>query len=264
MSSGASCRLYLLLVTAVPPFEISSAGGSSSRCAMPVDRGFPAPVSRTAPPRSRVREPCCALLASGALIGVNWFIYVWAIMEGQVYAASIGYYLNPLINVLLGTLFLGERLSRRQWLAVAVAGAGRGAAGGRGDHKPCGISLSLAFSFAFYGLVRKQVSVGSLPGLTIDERNPPAAARQRRGRCGIAGGPQGSSFGQDWFLSLPSSFRAWFCGASCCCSRWLRGRMDYSALGFISIWAPTIRLYSLASRSSANRSEPAKLMSYLC
>ncbi|KPQ33464.1 MAG: rarD protein, partial [Porphyrobacter sp. HL-46] len=200
-----------------------------------------------------------ALLASAALIGVNWFIYVWAIMEGQVYAASIGYYLNPLINVLLGTLFLGERLSRRQWLAVAVAGLAV-ALLAAGAITSLWISLSLAFSFAFYGLVRKQVSVGSLPGLTIESAILllPASAVA----LWYAGGPQGSSFGQDWFLSLAIIFSGVVTAVPLLLFALAARRMDYSALGFIQYLAPTI-VFILGLTIFRQPLEPAKLMSFV-
>ena len=97
----------------------------------------------------------------------HWLVYVWAIQNGEVYAASLGYYINPLINVLLGTLLLGERLTRAQWVAVAIAALGV-ALLAEGALTTLWISLTLAFSFGSYGLVRKRVTVGSLPGLTIE------------------------------------------------------------------------------------------------
>ncbi|MEA1078744.1 EamA family transporter, partial [Klebsiella pneumoniae] len=84
--------------------------------------------------------------------------YVVAIQAGHVLAASIGYYINPLVNVLLGTLFLGERLSRTQWLAVAVAAAGVAVLAVEAVDA-LWVSLSLAGTFGLYGLVRKLVPV---------------------------------------------------------------------------------------------------------
>lgn len=104
---------------------------------------------------------------SALLIGSNWLIYVIAINNGHVLATSLGYYINPLINVLLGTVFLGERLSRVQWAAVALAGIGI-ALLLAGALDTLSIALSLAFSFAIYGYVRKRAPVGALPGLTIE------------------------------------------------------------------------------------------------
>ena len=112
------------------------------------------------------------LLGSATLISINWFVYVWAIQQDQVYAASFGYYINPLVNVLLGTLVLGERLTRAQWVAVALAFCGVAVLAGEAI-TTLWISLALALSFGTYGLLRKQVPVGAVPGLTI--RGDPAA-----------------------------------------------------------------------------------------
>ena len=101
------------------------------------------------------------------LVGTNWLLYVYAVTSGQILAASFGYYLNPLANVLLGRFVLHERLGRLQWLAVAVAGAGISvlAAGASGQ---LWISLTLCVSFALYGLIRKVVPVDSVTGLAVE------------------------------------------------------------------------------------------------
>lgn len=116
-----------------------------------------------------LRDPrTIGLLAiSAALISVNWLVYIWAVQHHYVLAASLGYFLNPLVNVLIGVVMLGERLTRTQMAAVALAAAGVvvlavGAGAG------LWISLTLAVSFAFYGLVRKVAPVESLEGLTIE------------------------------------------------------------------------------------------------
>lgn len=107
------------------------------------------------------------LALSALLIGSNWLIFVIAINNGHVLATSLGYYINPLINVVLGTVFLGERLTRVQWAAVALAGAGIALLLG-GALDTLAVALSLAFTFAFYGFVRKKAPVGAVPGLTIE------------------------------------------------------------------------------------------------
>lgn len=104
---------------------------------------------------------------SALLIGSNWLIYVIAINSGHVLATSLGYYINPLINVLLGTVFLGERLSRVQWGAVLLAALGI-ALLLAGAVETLAVALGLACTFAFYGYVRKQAPVGAVPGLTIE------------------------------------------------------------------------------------------------
>lgn len=101
------------------------------------------------------------------LIGGNWLLYTYAVTSGHILAASFGYYLNPLANVLLGRFVLKERLSRLQWGAVAIAGAGISvlAAGSLGQ---LWISLTLCLSFALYGLFRKVVAADALSGLAIE------------------------------------------------------------------------------------------------
>jgi chloramphenicol-sensitive protein RarD len=107
------------------------------------------------------------MMLSAVLISINWLVYVWAVNNGLILAASLGYYLNPLLNVLVGTMFLGERLNRTQWTAVAVAVAAVAvlAAGALGT---LWISLTLAASFCSYGVVRKFAPVGAIPGLAIE------------------------------------------------------------------------------------------------
>jgi chloramphenicol-sensitive protein RarD len=104
------------------------------------------------------------LCASALLISANWLLYVWAIQNGRVIESSLGYFINPLVNVLLGVLVLRERLSRVQWGAVALAAAGvvhlTWLAGA-----PPWIALVLALSFGSYGLVRKTIAVDALAGL---------------------------------------------------------------------------------------------------
>jgi chloramphenicol-sensitive protein RarD len=107
------------------------------------------------------------LLLSSVLISSNWGIYIWAVTSGRVVDASLGYFINPLVNVLLGVLVLHERLNRAQWLAVAVAAIGvlwLSFAYGQ----PPWIALALACSFGVYGLIRKVAAVDAVPGLAIE------------------------------------------------------------------------------------------------
>jgi chloramphenicol-sensitive protein RarD len=183
------------------------------------------------------RRALLVLTASAALIAVNWFVYVWAIQTGEVYAASLGYYINPLVNVLLGTLLLGERLSRRQWVAVGLAGIGV-AVLIAGALTTLWISLTLALSFGTYGLLRKQVAVGSLPGLTIE------SAILLPLSAGIAWWyamtPAGSSFGQDSFLSFAIILGGVLTAVPLLMFAVAARRMDYSTLGFTQFLAPSI------------------------
>ena len=177
------------------------------------------------------------LLASSLLIAVNWVVFVVAVNGGQVFAASLGYYINPLVNVLLGTLFLGERLNRAQWWAVALAGAGV-AALAFGALDTLWISLVLGVTFGLYGLARKLAPVGSLPGLTIEAALllPLAIATA----WWFAAGPRLSSFGNDaetsWLLVGAGVLTAVPLLLFAVAAR----RMDYSTLGFVQFLSPTI------------------------
>ncbi|MFO7644222.1 MAG: EamA family transporter RarD [Desulfosarcina sp.] len=107
------------------------------------------------------------LLFTAILVGGNWLIYIWAVNNGRVLQASLGYYINPLVNVVLGMVFLRERLRSAQTVAVILAGLGvLNLTLGYGVFP--WVSLALAFSFACYGLVRKVAPVGALVGLTVE------------------------------------------------------------------------------------------------
>lgn len=104
---------------------------------------------------------------TASLIGVNWLLYVYAVTSGHILAGSLGYYLNPLANVLLGRFILHERLSRLQWTAIAIAAAGVSAMA-LGALSQLWISLTLCISFATYGLLRKLAPVDAVAGLTVE------------------------------------------------------------------------------------------------
>lgn len=114
------------------------------------------------------RRALANLVASAGFIAINWLVYVWAVLHGEVLAASLAYFLNPLLNVLLGVVLLGERMNRTQGAAVALAGAGVALFAFGSSWIALAISLSLAISFALYGLIRKTVSVGALEGLMVE------------------------------------------------------------------------------------------------
>ncbi|WP_420143544.1 EamA family transporter RarD [Sphingobium sp.] len=115
----------------------------------------------------RDRRLVLPLAGSAIMIGINWLTYVWAVNEGHVVAASLGYFLNPLVNVTLGVFVLKERLRRPQMLAIMVASVGV-AILAASALTTLWISLSLAFSFAFYGLLRKLTPVAPMTGLGVE------------------------------------------------------------------------------------------------
>lgn len=109
-----------------------------------------------------------AMLAlSGVLIAFNWGLYIWAVNAGHVIETSLGYFINPLVNVVLGVALLHERMNRVQWLSVAMAAAGVGWLTWQYGQAPW-IAIGLALSFAAYGLIRKLVAVEAVTGLGIE------------------------------------------------------------------------------------------------
>lgn len=104
------------------------------------------------------------LAVAALMLSSNWLIFVWAVVNDQVLSTSLGYFINPLINILLGYLFLQERLTSQQTIAVAIAAVGTAYMGWYLGATPW-ISLSLALLFGGYGLVRKRLSVGPMTGL---------------------------------------------------------------------------------------------------
>lgn len=183
------------------------------------------------------RRTMALLLLTALLIAVNWLLYVYAVVSGHILAGSLGYYLNPLMNVLLGRVVLKERLSGLQWAAVAMAAAGISAlaVGALGQ---LWISLGLAVSFATYGLLRKIAPVDSVAGLSVETALlfPLAAAWLAWGVA--AGQPSfGSTTNEALLLALAGIVSTTplllFTGAA--------RRLRYSTLGMLQFIAPTLQ-----------------------
>jgi chloramphenicol-sensitive protein RarD len=227
--------LYLMLVKAVPPVEFV---GWRIVFTLPVCAVLVLALRQTAQLRAALAWPVLRLLLlSSVMIAINWLVYTVAVQTGHVLATSIGYYMNPLANVLAGTLFLGERLSQRQWLAVALAALGVSLLAWDALDT-MGISLALAGSFCAYGLIRKLAPVESLPGLTVESLIllGPASALL----IWTAQGPAGSAFGHDSTLSLLIAASGVVTALPLLMFAMAARRMDYSTLGMVQFLAPTI------------------------
>ena len=189
--------------------------------------------------RAAVAAPkvLATLVLTSILIAANWLIWIWAVLNGHVLEGSLGYYLNPLVNVVLGVVILKERLSRGQQFAVFLAAAGVAvlAAGAGGA---LWISLSLAVSFALYGFLRKVAPVDSLEGLLVETAilTPVALGwillLQSRGESALGADPA-----TDVLLVLAGAITAvpllMFTAAA--------KRLPYSTLGFLQYIAPSIQ-----------------------
>jgi chloramphenicol-sensitive protein RarD len=158
--------LYWKMLAGVPALEVVAHrtfwGLVSVAAWVTVRRGWPAA-------RAVVRNPRALLVLAGTalLIGVNWLIFIWAVINGHVVESSLGYFINPLVNVALGVIVLRERLSRAQVVAVALAGTGVAVLTVGYGRFPW-IALALAVSFALYGLARKTVAADAVTGLLVE------------------------------------------------------------------------------------------------
>ena len=228
--------LYLRLVHWVPPYEFI---GWRIIWTLPLCLAVIALRGQVGMLLSALRRPRnVALLAlSALLIAVNWTVYVIAIQSGHVFAASLGYYINPLVNVLAGTVLLGERLTRRQWLAVGLAALGVSLLAWDA-REMLWISLTLAVSFSAYGLVRKLVAVESLPGLTIETLVLliPAVLTV----WWFAQGPDGSAMTRSPGAAALMMAGGAITGIPLLLFAAAARRMDYSSLGMVQFCAPTI------------------------
>jgi chloramphenicol-sensitive protein RarD len=158
--------LYWELLSVVPPIELSihrmlwcalfAAGVTAARGRL----GMVWRVVRT-------RRLIAALALSSVLIAANWTIYIWSIASHHIVEAALGYYINPLLSIVLGVALLGERLSRVKLAAIALAAVAVGVQAVEVGHVPW-IALSLALTFGFYGYVRKLTPVDPLDGLTVE------------------------------------------------------------------------------------------------
>ena len=253
-----SMPLYLLLVKSVSPLEF---------IAWRVVFTLPLCFALLAIGRSwrevaavvRNGRALATLLASATMVAINWFLYVWAIHSGHIYAASLGYYILPLMMMLLGMAVLGERLTRRQWLAVALAGIGV-AALAIGALTTMWLSLSMAVTFGIYGLLRKTVAAGPLAGLTIESLIllPVALAIL----AWSARSPSGTALAHGWRVALAVVWSGpmtavplmWFAIAA--------RRMPYTVIGFLQFLSPTV-VFVLGLTVFGERLEPAQLACYL-
>ncbi len=185
----------------------------------------------------RDRRTMATLLGSSALIAINWYLYVQAIQTGHVYAASLGYYILPLVMMLLGMAFLGERLTRLQWAAVALAGVGV-AALAAGALTTLWLSLSMAITFGLYGLLRKTVKAGPLAGLTVESLilMPPALALAGW----YAASPQGPALAQGWQVAAAVAFSGPMTAIPLLMFASATRALPYTVIGFLQFLSPTV------------------------
>ena len=180
----------------------------------------------------------CVLLGTAMLLGINWFVYIYGVNTNQIVETSLGYFINPLFNVLLGTIFLKERLN--YWQSLALGMATLGVLNFLWDFNSLPwIALSLALTFSFYGLLRKMMPVKPLVGLLVETvlLSPFAVVMiviWNLEGTGNIGGEWSNVIllvGAGVVTSLPL---LWFTNAG--------KRLRYTTLGFIHYMTPSIQL----------------------
>lgn len=176
------------------------------------------------------------LVVSTLLIGLNWTTYVYAVNNGRTLEGSLGYYLNPLLNMAAGAWLFKERLGRAGLIAIGLAGVGVVLQGVALGHLPW-ISLILAFSFCAYGVIRKQVAAEAQTGLLIEclLLAPPALIW-----IGWLAATGQGHFGQGWDASLWLAFAGPVTVVPMVLFAWAARRMPYSTMGFLQFLAPSI------------------------
>jgi chloramphenicol-sensitive protein RarD len=158
--------IYFKVVQNVAPLEVLA-----HRIVWAVPFGIPIILARRQWPEVRraLGQPrMLALLALAAVfIAINWLVYIWAVQSGHIFQGSLGYYINPLLYVLIGVVFFRERLRGLQIAAAWLAAAGVAVLTLRGGQFPA-IALTLATSFTIYGVIRSRVAIGGMPGLFVE------------------------------------------------------------------------------------------------
>ncbi|HAT1647995.1 TPA: EamA family transporter RarD [Raoultella planticola] len=177
------------------------------------------------------------LALSAVLIGGNWLLFIWAVNNHHMLEASLGYFINPLVNIVLGMIFLGERFRRMQWVAVLLALCGVLVQLWTFGSLPV-IGLGLAFSFAFYGLLRKKIAVDAQTGMLVETLwlLPVAAVYL----FAIADSPTSHMAENPWSLNLLLMAAGVVTTIPLLCFTGAATRLRLSTLGFFQYIGPTL------------------------
>jgi chloramphenicol-sensitive protein RarD len=253
-----SMPLYLMLVQSVPPLEFVA---WRLVFTLPLCLALVAVFRAWDELRAvlRDRRAVLTLIGSATMVAVNWWLYVWAILNGHVYAASLGYYILPLMMMLLGLVVLGETLTRVQWAAVSLAALGVGILA-IGALTTMWISVAMAVTFGIYGLLRKTVAAGALAGLTVESLilMPIALAivawyGHEPAGSALAQGP-GQALAVAWSGPMTAVPLMLFAAAA--------RRMPYTVTGFLQFGSPTI-VFFLGLTVFDETLRPAQLACYV-
>ncbi len=228
--------LYLVFVHSVPPFEFVA---WRIIVTLPLCLAILAWRGTAQEVRQALRDKrtVLAMLGSSLMIGINWLSYVIAIQTGHVYAASLGYYILPIVMMLLGLVVLHERLRAPQWFAVVLASIGV-AILAAGALSTLWLGLTIAVTFGFYGLIRKMANLGPLAGLTIETLVLYVPALGIAAWFAMQDG--GSSMAKSLDLSAWIILGGPMTAVPLMLFSTAARRMNYSTIGFLQFFSPTI------------------------
>ncbi|WP_244647005.1 EamA family transporter RarD [Sphingomonas sp. CFBP 8760] len=227
--------LYLKLLTGVPAVQVLAHRVVWSLLLLAI---VVVVLGRLRTVRAAARGRTLALLgASATLIAINWLTYIWAVQHAHVLEASLGYFINPLVNVALGVAVLGERVSRVQRVAVGIAAAGVAVMALSGGGA-IWISLVLAVSFGLYGLIRKVAAIDALGGLTIETLLLAPLSLVVLGWAGAAGN---AAFGQERSVDLLLILAGPVTAAPLLLFAAAARRLTLATLGLLQYLGPTLQ-----------------------
>lgn len=175
---------------------------------------------------------------NGIIISMNWFIYIWAVNHNFIVEASLGYYINPLVSIVFGVFFFKEKLSRIEWIAILLATIGVLILTiGYGEFP--WISLALAFSFGFYGVVKKQRPLEATVSLTLETLAPLPLALLFISYLGVQGT---STFSHTPFVTAGLLLTGVITAVPLLLFGFGAQRIPYTVVGFLQFVAPTLSL----------------------
>ena len=227
--------LYLKLLTDVPAVQVLAHRVVWSLLLLAI---VVVVLGRLRTVRAAARGRTLVLLgASATLIAINWLTYIWAVQHAHVLEASLGYFINPLVNVALGVAVLGERVSRVQRVAVGIAAAGVAVMALSGGGA-IWISLVLAVSFGLYGLIRKVAAIDALGGLTIETLLLAPLSLMVLAWAGVAGN---AAFGQERSVDLLLILAGPVTAAPLLLFAAAARRLTLATLGLLQYLGPTLQ-----------------------
>ena len=235
--------LYYKVLSEVPPIEVLAHRTLWSAVFLAAVLGARGRLGELGQALGGGRAVLGRLMVSALVISTNWFAFIWSVQQGHALEASFGYYIFPLVAVLLGRLMLGEGMGRLQWAAVGIAafavlllGAGLGVA-------PW-VPLILAVTFGSYGLIKKQLAVAPVTSVLAEVviLAPVAVGVLWATHLGGLGDGQGGQFGRDLGHSLMLAFSGVLTGGPLLLFSYAAQRVRLATIGLVQYLNPTLQL----------------------